>query len=70
MKVTHNALRVLRQHRRVFVGHFALFELGSDRHTPAHLLFQISVKPLFGIELRAVAGQLKKLDLIVPFGHA
>jgi hypothetical protein len=32
----------------------------------AHLLFQVGVEPLLGVELRAVTGQVKKLNLVLP----
>ena len=32
-------------------------------------MLQIGVEPLLGIELRAIAGQVKQLDLVLPMSH-
>jgi hypothetical protein len=49
LKVAHNALGVLLQHRHVIAGRLRLTSLGlgSDEQSLAHLLLQVRVEPLF-----------------------
>lgn len=53
----------------MFIGCIEQLCLGAHGYLFAHGLFEVGVEALFGVEFRAVAGQVKKLDLVLVFFH-